>query len=213
MASSRIQRWAITLSAYRYSIRYKKGQLLGNADALSRLPRPVVTSSDCVPEDLVHLINHLSTPTVTAGHIRDWTTKDPVLSQVRQYLLTQWPSDVGNESLKPYKDRHLELSTLDECIMWGSRIITPPKGREPMLQELHDTHPGASKMKALAQSYLWWPGMDAAIEEVVKSCVVCQKYRPSPPQLHHFTHGSGQNNPGAVFTWTLQVLLWVPCFS
>ena len=35
LASSRIQRWALTLSAYRYSIRYKAGKSLGNADALS----------------------------------------------------------------------------------------------------------------------------------------------------------------------------------
>ena len=38
LASSRIQRWALTLSAYRYSIRYKAGKSLGIADALSRLP-------------------------------------------------------------------------------------------------------------------------------------------------------------------------------
>ena len=35
MASSRIQRWALTLSAYEYSIQYRPGPRLGNADALS----------------------------------------------------------------------------------------------------------------------------------------------------------------------------------
>ena len=49
MASSRIQRWALTLGAYQYSIRYKAGKKLGNADALSRLPRPVTTKTDRVP--------------------------------------------------------------------------------------------------------------------------------------------------------------------
>ena len=39
MVSSCIQRWAITLSAYNYTICYKKGKTLCNADALSRLPR------------------------------------------------------------------------------------------------------------------------------------------------------------------------------
>ena len=37
-ASSRIQRWAFTLSAYQYAIRHKQGATLSNADALSRLP-------------------------------------------------------------------------------------------------------------------------------------------------------------------------------
>ena len=37
MASSRIQRWALTLLAYQYSIQYKAGKTLNNADALSSL--------------------------------------------------------------------------------------------------------------------------------------------------------------------------------
>jgi len=38
MASARIQRWALTLAAYDYTIRYRTGKSNGNADALSRLP-------------------------------------------------------------------------------------------------------------------------------------------------------------------------------
>ena len=38
--SSRIQRWGLTLGAYRYNIRHKLGATLTNADDLSRLPRP-----------------------------------------------------------------------------------------------------------------------------------------------------------------------------
>lgn len=60
MASSCVQRWALTLSAYDYSIRYKPGKSLGNADALSRLPRPITVAEDqCTPQDLVLLVNHL----------------------------------------------------------------------------------------------------------------------------------------------------------
>ncbi len=41
MASARIQRWALLLSAYDYSISYKAGKDNTDADALSRLPLPV----------------------------------------------------------------------------------------------------------------------------------------------------------------------------
>ena len=40
LASARIQRWALTLSAYDYTIQHKKGAENCNADMLSRLPLP-----------------------------------------------------------------------------------------------------------------------------------------------------------------------------
>ena len=40
LASARIQRWALTLGAYDYSIAYRPGEQLANADSLSRLPLP-----------------------------------------------------------------------------------------------------------------------------------------------------------------------------
>ena len=59
-ASSRIQRWALTLTAYNYDIRYKAAKKLLNADVLSRLPRPVTADNAGQPADLIHLVYHLS---------------------------------------------------------------------------------------------------------------------------------------------------------
>ena len=69
-ASSRIIRWTLTLSAYTFTIRHKPGKHLGNADALSRLPQPQTTESDCLPGDLAYLLHHLSATTVNASNIR-----------------------------------------------------------------------------------------------------------------------------------------------
>ena len=57
------------------------------------------------------------------------------------------------------------MSVWDGCILWGSRMVIPPQGRELVLQELHETHP---KMKSLARNYIWLPKMDSAIEDTVK---------------------------------------------
>ena len=84
------------VSAYSYTITHKPGKNLGNADALSQLPQPVTTESDSPPGDLVHLINHLSSTTITAAHIQRWTDTDPVLSKVRNYLQQGWLSSVSN---------------------------------------------------------------------------------------------------------------------
>ena len=64
--------------------------------------------------------------------------------------------------------------------MWGSRVIIPPKHQAQLLAELHEGHLGIVKMKALARSYMWWPGMAKAIEEVAKGCTGCQLTQNNP---------------------------------
>ena len=53
MAAARIQRWALTLAAYNYSIEYKPGPEHANADALSRLPLPLRPSTTPLPAETV----------------------------------------------------------------------------------------------------------------------------------------------------------------
>ena len=72
----------MTLSSYNYSIRYKQGNLIGNADAVSRLPRPVTTDSASEPAELIHLLEHLQHTSVSASAIKQWTARDPILSKV-----------------------------------------------------------------------------------------------------------------------------------
>ena len=181
MASARIQRWALTLAAYDYSIGYKAGKMLCNADALSRLPQPVTTNSDGMPAELLHLVDHLDSTCTSAANIKEWTSKDPLLSKVRRFIQLGWPEEALDSDYKPYNSRKHELSVMDGCILWGTRVIIPPQGREAVLAELHQAHPGISKMKGLARSYVWWPHMDGDIETMVKQCTDCQQSRPSPP--------------------------------
>ncbi len=58
--------------------------------------------------------------------------------------------------------------------------MIPLPSREHLLIELHGGHPGASRMKSLARSLLWWPGMDQEIE-MVQHSTDCQQSRPMPP--------------------------------
>ena len=39
--------------------------------------------------------------------------------------------------------------------MWGSRVVIPPEGRKAVLQQLHEGHPGTTRMKLLARMYVW----------------------------------------------------------
>ena len=59
MAASRIQRWALTLSAYEYTIIYHPGKDQGHTDALSHLPLPQTHTVVPVLGNLLLLLEHL----------------------------------------------------------------------------------------------------------------------------------------------------------
>ena len=61
-----------------------------------------------------------------------------------------------------------------DCVLWGSRVVIPRAGRQMLLEELHAGHPGVTRMKRLARTVIWWPGLDSDIENKVQSCKECQ---------------------------------------
>jgi len=75
----------------------------------------------------------------------------------------------------------MELSVLDGCVLWGSRVVISPQCQQAVLQELHPTHLGMTKMKSLAQMYVWRPGLGTDIENTVRSCNECQLNQANPP--------------------------------
>ena len=65
LASARIQRWALTLGAYDYTIEDKPGPEHANADTLSRLPLPECTSTIPQPAEVIFLLDTLGNTPVT----------------------------------------------------------------------------------------------------------------------------------------------------
>lgn len=95
------------------------------------------------------LLDHLSDSPVTAQQIRTATARDPLLSSVLLYIRSGWPSSHPSDSkLQPFLSRKTELSVQDGCILWGAQVIIPTTLQERVLQELHEAHPGITKMKS-----------------------------------------------------------------
>ena len=122
MAASRIQRYALMLSAYQYSIEYRPGKRMQNAEC--RCPQPATPKRTCPCANprrgaaVTRILGH-SLP----EEIRQWTGRDPTLARVLRLVQRGWPYHVGEESLQPYFRRKMELSVLDGCLLWGLSIM------------------------------------------------------------------------------------------
>ena len=123
----------------------------------------------------------LDSSPVTSAQIKRWTTTDSLLLKVKDLLLHGGQHD-KDAAISPYHKCWNELSVHDGCLLRGNRVIVPPEGRVPVMELLHEGHPGNARMKGLARSFVWWPGINQDLEEKVKACNECQRMRHSPAQ-------------------------------
>ena len=192
LAAARLQRWAILLSAYQYDIEYRSTTAHSNADGFSRLPLQGQEIVKHLSSESMFNLSQIEFLPIDADKLRRATQTDPVLSKVRQYMLSGWPDAICPE-LKPYATRHYELTVEAGCLLWGMRVVVPESCRKGVLGELHISHPGMVKMKSLARVHVWWPGIDKSIEQMVRECEACQSVRnnPSTTLLHPWSWPDG----------------------
>ena len=186
LVAARLQRWALTLSAYNYKIEYRTGANNGNADALSRKPL-VQNNLDAQADDRTNNVFNIETITFNVSNdemVRE-TRKDRILSVVYDCLLKGRELPQSAEFL-PYTRVKDQLNIYKECVLKVNRVIVPVKLKDKVLQMLHSEHMGISKTKNLARYYVWWPKIDEDIECLVKSCEPCQLNRNDPEK--HSSH-------------------------
>lgn len=172
MTSSRLLRYSAFLSGFNYVIKFKRGETNENVDCLSRaLITQTFTSTHILMGEEAHqvctkLIDSITTETLTAEIVTTETEKDENLGVIKRDLL--------NESTD-------SSYTLNQGILFkNNRIVILKNLQDQILQELHKTHIGITKMKQLARRYVYWNRIDKDIENLVKSCRSCALLRSSP---------------------------------
>ncbi|XP_064469539.1 uncharacterized protein K02A2.6-like [Ornithodoros turicata] len=171
--SPRLLRWALTLSSYPYELVYRQGSGIAHADGLNRLPLPTEALPVERPAE-VFLLEGVYPTVLSAKVVAQATSRDVIASNVRHILLSGGKlPDVTD--YRPYQRRFDQLSVQDDCILLGNRVVIPQELRAKVLDLLHESHPGVTKMKAVARSHVWWGTLDEDIAARVQRCVTCQQ--------------------------------------
>ncbi len=191
----RLQCWAVQLVTYTYDIEFKSTHDHCNADALSRLPLKHTGPGDSPVPSEFNVCQIMSLP-VACTDMERASRRDPIISKVMHYTRQGWPQTFSL-SLKHFSHRRDEFTVEGDCLLWGTRVVIPLQLQEAVLKELHQGHPGVTRMKAAARSHLWWPGLDHDLEKVARSCLSCLVVKQA---LHLCTHGCGTVVPGNVCT-------------
>lgn len=173
--SARVERWMLRLQPYKFKLQHVKG-FDNIADSLSRLISESNTEMETSNmEFYVHRVAVDATPqALTTREIEQESHSDSELMVVRECIL----SDRWDTCPKAYKSCRYELSTYGKLVLRGSRLVIPNKLRSRILQLAHEGHQGVVKTKQNLRSKVWWPGMDAEAEKIVKTCRPCQLVTP-----------------------------------
>lgn len=182
LCATRLLHYALFLQNFTFSIKYRPSKEHGNADALSRLP---LESNDLHQLDSVEQfqVDHMRVLAITAKDISVASLKDPELRTIIDSLRQGLTKSPVTES----------YSLQSGCVLNGLRVYIPPVFRSTILDELHKGHVGIVKMKALARSYVFWPGIDDDIEHLCRNCPACAQHKGTPvrPRVHHWEYPSG----------------------
>ena len=173
---ARIERLALRLSQFNYTIVHSPGES-NIADYFSRHPDPDTDISRLEAEQASeHYVNFIVENSMPAAimltEMANETRADAELQELSDFMRSGAPLPV---SLKQYAQVLSELSMAENGIlMRGQRILVPKSLRSRVAELAHRGHQGIVKTKSLVRSRVWYPGIDAAIEERVLNCPSCQ---------------------------------------
>ena len=124
------------------------------------------------------------------GRIKNLTSSDPVLVELRNVIITGWPERQRElpKTLHSYWSCRDELSIEGGLIVKGERIVIPEPLQPEILAKMHEGHQGEEKCCLRAKSCVFWVGINQDIKSMVKACDVCQTFQNSQtrePLLPH----------------------------
>lgn len=199
--ANRLRRYALTLLGYDFEIKYIDNANFAYADFVSRLinshAKPgaediiiaAIRDKDAEEEEGVEneevdaIVDTIDYDPISLETLAKATLECDHLQKVIEYIKTSWPEKrkcITNPEVADYFAHRGELQVVRECLFHGNRPVIPPRLRKQMLDELHEGHPGASRMQALARTKCFWPEMNKQINAYVQRCESCATNAKAP---------------------------------
>jgi hypothetical protein len=151
--SDRVLRQRLLLEEYGMELQYIQGERNVVADVLLPLPTAklfLLSEEEDFPLNLVLIVQH---------QLDD--------KKLQQALTSHQPGfkKIVRKVVELYVHSHQET------------IYVPASLRASLLQWYHLTlqHPSVQCMQATLRENFYWPGVDAAVEKIVRMCAICQK--------------------------------------
>ena len=169
-APPKLQCMLLQLQRYDVTIRYRPGNEMLLADALSRCP-----SQASGEIKLSMRVNYIAFSKAWIAKLKDTMREDPILGTVYQLTQQGWPHQRRHTPwmARVYWDFRDQLSTDEGLLLMGPRIVIPSCLHEEYLERLHQGHLPATKVQQNAHQHLYWPGLDADIVDYTRRCQEC----------------------------------------
>lgn len=180
-------RWSLAIQEYDFTIKYRKGCLNGNADALSRVDSPVSTAVTQVSTEPIKVKLYAA------------QQADPVTKLLASALQNAPDKPTGQQWRHPpflrFRQLWSQLTISDGIVCRryqpnpGGEVITvpvlPSSMQQTTMYRCHNSpaagHQGADKTLNLLKSEAYWVNMAADVEKYCRECVTCQHSKLSLP--------------------------------
>ena len=111
------------------------------------------------------------------------------LTKVRESLISgKW--DNKDKDIQPFIKcaNELTINKSQNIILKGTRIVIPKALQDTSTKLAHVGHQGIEKRKSLLREKIWYPNIDAKVQEIVEKCAPCQAVgQKSPPEPMEIT--------------------------
>ncbi|KAF6212614.1 hypothetical protein GE061_013140 [Apolygus lucorum] len=178
---ARLRRMRLQLMLYQLEVIYIPGKELVLADFLSRNLTSV--TEKCQNDESDKYVHSIGSSIIGSQQFlqkfRSSTSLDETLKRIMMFIMQGWPRTLPLQ-VKPYAAVAHLISNEDGILLLQDKIIVPKDLRSLIMEEIHcDGHLGEEKCKAKARLRFYWPGMSTDIQNYIKSCCVCMRYRRS----------------------------------